>query len=210
MGRAVQANVISAGAGSAAVTNNIGVHIDGQLGLDFVGNTVDGGMSAGGSAIAVVVQGGTGIRLLQNRIYGGSCAAGATPSKLKGVQIAQAGTVEIANNLVHGGNKEQLLAPAIETAGVLIDSADVVVHHNSIHTGYGNANQNAEDTTALIVASPTTTGTQVENNILAGIGGAHSFGVAVGCADAGQLAALRNNLFFGLTFAVGELCMGSP
>ena len=205
---AISGNNIMAGTGEPSV----GIHIDGPITADIVSNVVQGTRSPGadGGMTNVGVAGlySTSTRplyILGNLFYGGG-NSNQSLGKFEGVHLQGVPGAVIANNLIYGGFSSDNVADRGIAAGIQLQQCiSPTVEDNTIFTGYPGV---VDDAQALLIVNGTT-GATVRGNILAG-GGIRDYAVHVD-ACTGELAALENNLFIGLTsgtlLATGPTCM---
>ncbi|MEJ7729295.1 MAG: hypothetical protein WKG00_08770 [Polyangiaceae bacterium] len=181
-GTAVELNDIFGNQGNGT---SVGVSVSGLMSVELRRNRIDGGQVTGGVTARAVFASTSGTMTLHdNRIFAGTRGFGldAPPTELVGVYLEGTNESEIVNNMIHGGD----INGAGETYGIKLVEADgAFVAHNTMFAGV------SESATATFVEHPL--GLVMQNNLLAGGGGAGYGLVLVGCD--GSLASLENNAF---------------
>jgi hypothetical protein len=189
-----------------------GVYLDtGSATVVLDGNAIDGGdevNNPNGSTTGtdcphgVEVLAGGSVTATANRIYGGRCnlANPANLASLYGLFVGGGATLLAQNNMIHMGTS------SIAHGAAAIGVGDATAPKLLFNTLIGGPNTGSS-AGALWIQSGTT-GAVVENNILAGAGGApKAIGLLVSCsADAGPpiVASFQNNLVFATTGGVME------
>jgi hypothetical protein len=196
-GTAIENNLINGGVGVSpdADYNHwsaIGVHAASASTVELINNQIDAGIIDGGHTVGVYANNSGQLRVLRNRIFGGRLSHAKGPGVIAvGVNLTNSGPVELANNLIHGGDGSTLDTFAFY-GGV---TGDVVIHHNTVVAGLtsGSSSVFANVQTIPSLNKKMT----VENNIMLGFGNNARVILTFECPSNGWLTSFSNNLTFG-------------
>lgn len=200
-------NVVHGGTGDYEATTNgyaaVGIYDQGASGpIDFVDNTIDGGlgMLKGRQAGVLLGAGAVPVRIVGNRIFGGGRVQGQAPPQADvdaavEVDLYTEVNVEITNNFLHAGSGQDGVAHLglhFENTGVLTAArGGVVVRHNTI---YAQAEGSARG--ADVYVGDQVVGVVLTNNAFVGNRDKVAAISTYACPAASIFDAIDNNLFF--------------